>query len=889
MPDGAPPFALPEFTRSLRAFASPAALASSEQGVLFGPLLSARKSAERVQSAEGRLAAFDANRLRGELQAALDGLARRREPRSEPDRRALSALLDESAIQAHGALDALAAAAAAVRAAAGDEARAAMWPAWTAAVQVLFDAVDQILRVLLGEPSPTNVATRPPGPPRAPTSPNTPTAPGATIVVLALALSAVAAPLAAQHVTLRVSAVRPESLLARGFDVVGTERNEVLVVANPRDRARLAQFGWTGTEVRPRPAAALSGTNVPALYRDYDDSTRGVRAFIDSVARMNSRVSVDTIGVSYEKRPMLAVKIGPRGDSPSRPNVIFVATYHAREWAATEMALRLITYLATTSNARVDSLLQTRDVWVIPVANPDGYEFTFTGDRLWRKTRSPQAGGAIGVDMNRNHRASWGLDDHGSSPDPQSDIFRGPSPASEIETRNIEAFHAAHPPVVAMTYHTYAGLLLFPPGDRYGDVPADLPVYQTLAGTNARSAVVDHLPGSARTVYSPAEAWMLYTTNGDYTDFTTQNFGTVSFTAELSSGYGAGGYYGFEFPADTAALRQLFEDNLPFALDLIESARDPSAYYSASTGRRPPVVQLESMSPDVRVTVPAALAAGASLATGSSTSFRLDSTAGAKWFRRLVASGGPRPPQLRVTLGGASQTFSALGYGGAESRDTGWTLNGFRRDSTAAFAGKYSWNTPATGELRSPRFAIPPGVDTVSLLFWTRYLGSGFVEVLNGKVRVSTDGGTTFSVAGRVQGYAPTWYPEHVTVGGVAGKSVVFSFTSDLLDWWIDEVAVVAHGTVQVANRDATIPFQPSENPVKRSVVWFQWPFGDATGDLHAYDITGRLLWKAQVTDGGPVRWDLAAAGLPNGVYVVIARSAGRTQRLKLFVTRDGR
>jgi hypothetical protein len=53
--------------------------------------------------------------------------------------------------------------------------------------------------------------------------------------------------------------------------------------------------------------------------------------------------------------------------------------------------------------------------------------------------------------------------------------------------------------------------------------------------------------------------------------------------------------------------------------------------------------------------------------------------------------------------------------------------------------------------------------------------------------------------------------------------------------------------------------------------------------------MTGRLLWKASVTDGGPVKWDLAAAGLPNGVYVVIARSAGKTQRLKLFVTRDGR
>jgi hypothetical protein len=43
------------------------------------------------------------------------------------------------------------------------------------------------------------------------------------------------------------------------------------------------------------------------------------------------------------------------------------------------------------------------------------------------------------------------------------------------------------------------------------------------------------------------------------------------------------------------------------------------------------------------------------------------------------------------------------------------------------------------------------------------------------------------------------------------------------------------------------------------------------------------------VTNGGIIGWDIAAAGLPNGVYVVVARSGGKTVRLKLFVVRDGR
>ena len=229
----------------------------------------------------------------------------------------------------------------------------------------------------------------------------------------------------------------------------------------------------------------------PVVYRSYDDPVRGIRAWVDSIVRVNPRVSVDTIGRSFDGRPMFMLKVGARGDSPQRPNVVFVATYHAREWVATEMAMRLIRYLAQPpgTDARRDSLVAGRDIWILPVANPDGYQYTFTTDRLWRKTRSPQSGGAIGVDMNRNHSVAWGLDNQGSSPDPTSDIFRGPTPASEVEIKNIEAWHLAHPPVVALSYHTYSGLLLYPRGSVYGALPADR---------------VDHDAGQRRGVDAPS-------------------------------------------------------------------------------------------------------------------------------------------------------------------------------------------------------------------------------------------------------------------------------------------------------------------------------------------------------------------------------------------------
>ena len=166
--------------------------------------------------------------------------------------------------------------------------------------------------------------------------------PGAALVIAA-ALALGAATAAAQHVTLRVTGARADSLLAAGFDVVGAEPGAVLVVADARDRARLAALGFGASEL-PGPRARLlaDAQTVTSVYRSYDDPVRGIRAWVDSIVRVNPRVSVDTIGRSYEGRPMLMLKIGTKGDSPPRPDVVVMATYLARERAAAGTALRLL-------------------------------------------------------------------------------------------------------------------------------------------------------------------------------------------------------------------------------------------------------------------------------------------------------------------------------------------------------------------------------------------------------------------------------------------------------------------------------------------------------------------------------------------------------------------
>ena len=887
------PYDMPEFTRALRGIAAASGLGRPEHASVFGPLLAARKVAEEARTVRMRVAAFDAARLERTWVESLDAIATARIPKSGADRRALNARLTEQAAPVFEAVRDLARSAERVRLA-GEAPDDALWTAWIAAVQALFDAADRFWIEIEPELGPR------PAPPRRKSGGKSGGAAAHALIIALLGVLALAHRAMAQHVVVSVPGVPAESLLAHGFDVVGSQRGASIVVADSVQLARMAARGWHGTAMRP-PVARRTVMSVPrgaapqaiaatTVYRDYDDPVRGIRSFLDSMARNNPLVSEDTLGKSYEGRPMIAVKIGAKDDSPQRPNVLFIATYHPREWAATDLSLRLIKYLAAPpgTNPRVDSLVQARDIWILPVANPDGYEYTFTTDRLWRKTRSPQGAQAFGVDMNRNHPQNWGIDNLGSSPDPTSDVYRGPRPESEIEVRNIEAFHAKHPPVVSVSYHSYAGVVLWAPSAFNGPLSADLPVYRTLAGTNVRSAVRDNLPGSSRTYDSPSNSWTLYLTNGEYNDWASAKYGTLSFTTELTSGYANGTFYGFEFPDDEIQLQQLFADNLPFALDVMESARDPLGYVSPTTFLHSDRIVLESVSPVVEATVPAATASNAAIAAPNPLSFRIDTANAGKYTRRLVTTTRMRPTGLSISAGGQTAAYSVLDVNGAEPGDAGWTATQFTRDSTFFEAGKYSWYTAAGGELKSPVIAIPASTDTVSVMFWTRYAGNGYTELPNGDVSVSLDGGATFQRVLRVQGAAPVFYPEQVTVGGVKGKQLVVDFLSNGLPWNLDEIAIVGHGAVTTTLTSSATTLIPSENPVHHAIVYFPWPFGSATGDILAYDFSGRLIWKTNVTTGGNVPWDLNSGRVANGVYVVIARSGSKTLRLKLFVVRDG-
>src|SRR5256885_15515912 len=127
----------------------------------------------------------------------------------------------------------------------------------------------------------------------------------------------------------------------------------------------------------------------------------------------------------------------------SHPAVLYNSTQHAREWIATEVERRLFKYfLDHKGDTDIKKLLGDREVWFVPVVNPDGYDYTFAnkGSRLWRKNlRDVNGGGfsqdADGVDTNRNWPTNWNFDLEGASDDPSNETFHGASAGSEPEVQ----------------------------------------------------------------------------------------------------------------------------------------------------------------------------------------------------------------------------------------------------------------------------------------------------------------------------------------------------------------------------------------------------------------------------------------------------------------------
>jgi hypothetical protein len=384
--------------------------------------------------------------------------------------------------------------------------------------------------------------------------------------------------------TATVDAATAAQLESGGYDIAAVRPafagTEVDLVLSPGERKRLAR---EGVELRLKrdkngrtqtQRAALQEAGGFTVYRSWDEPG-GIRDELYALARRNPQLlKLEVIGRSHEGREYIALKMtqGAR-DVPdgARPAVLYVSVYHAREWISMEVNRRLLRWYIDqwrANNKTIKRLLKDTELWFVLAHNPDGYQYTFDVERLWRKNlRDNDANGIInntdGVDPNRNHPEHWNYDEEGSSSQFSSQTYRGPAPASEPETRAIMGLHGRIPFKFAISYHSFGQLLLYTQGWQVQTPSADDPIYVALTGTDDNPAV----PG-----FNPGVGADLYTTNGEYTDWAHGLSGTLAWTPELSEGCDG---CGFVFPDDEALVQEEFERNRAFAVNVARSAPDP--------------------------------------------------------------------------------------------------------------------------------------------------------------------------------------------------------------------------------------------------------------------------------------------------------------------------
>lgn len=185
----------------------------------------------------------------------------------------------------------------------------------------------------------------------------------------------------------------------------------------------------------------------------------------------SGHTSLVTIGKSYEGRDILGLRVGARqaeherAEHP-RQTILIVGGLHAREWISTSTVTYLAQALITGygPSPRISHLLEHFDFLLIPTLNPDGYEYTWTTDRLWRKTRQEtNTRFCPGVDLDRSFDFKWQARDNTCS-----ESYPGDAPFEAVEAAALAQFAADEVArgrthfVGFLDLHAYSETILYP-------------------------------------------------------------------------------------------------------------------------------------------------------------------------------------------------------------------------------------------------------------------------------------------------------------------------------------------------------------------------------------------------------------------------------------------
>lgn len=378
-----------------------------------------------------------------------------------------------------------------------------------------------------------------------------------------------------------------ELIHASGIEVLTLEAGKATVLANPLEQAWLGENGFSvkvmiedygmhlAGQRQAGPCLTAAGGFASGSMRGFF-SPKEIEAFVDSLIR-NDRHGIITqrfeIGRTHENRSIWAVRVSDNAVADEdEPEVLYNSLIHAREGAGVMCLLYYLGWLAE-NYGKVDSvtaLVDGREMYFIPLVNPDGYERNWQqysegrGFGLWRKNVRDNDGDGIidwldGVDLNRNFGYMWGYDNSGSSPYESLDSYRGPSAFSEPESRALRDFINSRLFSCAVNFHSYSSVLINPWGYA-GIQPPDSLLYARLG--RELTAENQYRPGSASHTLG-------YKVNGELTDW---EYGDSSHPKIMAWSIEVGLENPDNFWPPVSRIEYLCDLNLPFCFTLARLA-----------------------------------------------------------------------------------------------------------------------------------------------------------------------------------------------------------------------------------------------------------------------------------------------------------------------------
>ena len=252
---------------------------------------------------------------------------------------------------------------------------------------------------------------------------------------------------------------------------------------------------------------------------------------------------LDTIGTSINGRLVLALKISDNAATDeSEPAVFYTSTMHGDETGGFIMMLRLADFLLKNYNdeARVKELVDNLEIWINPLANPDGTYYS--GNTV----SSPVRYNAHGVDLNRNF------------PDPglTNTVY-------EKETSDMIGFMRMHRFVISANFHAGNEVVNYPWDRWLTKFHADDTWFYDISRTYADTVHIYSAPDYMRSLndgVTRGAVW--YVIKGGRQDFMTHELHGREVTIELDN----------QYVTPVSQLSALWESNRRSLLGYLENA-----------------------------------------------------------------------------------------------------------------------------------------------------------------------------------------------------------------------------------------------------------------------------------------------------------------------------